>query len=113
MNRFHLAPIVPRVCYKYYFSILWLAIGLISSIDLYWAIKNQCTIAQNEENPIGQYLIQLDQGGVALFMGVKMAGTILALGILIFLYHWRQRYAWVAIISLSLAQFWLLHYLGQ
>jgi hypothetical protein len=113
MSKLHLAPIIARRYYKYYFSILWLAIGLISSVDLYWAIKNQCIIAQNEENPIGRYLIQLDQGEVALFMGIKMAGTILTLGILIFLYHWRRLYAWTAIVSLSIVQFWLLHYLGR
>ena len=74
---------------KFCFAALWLAIGFISAIDLYWAVKNQHIMLENEENPVGRYLIRLDDGSVALFMGVKMAGTILALGLLVFLYHYK------------------------
>ena len=98
---------------KFYFAAMWLVIGLISAIDLYWAVKNQHTMIHNEENPIGRYLIRLDGGSVALFMGVKMAGTILALGFLVFLYHYKRLYAWLSIISLTVAQFLLLYYLGR
>ena len=113
MSKFHIAPIIPKEYHKYYFALLWLSIGLISSVDLYWCIKNQHIIAQIEENPIGRYLIELDQGDVALFMGIKMAGTDTALGALIFLYHWKKRYAWIATITLSILQFCLLYYLGR
>ena len=71
MSRLYIAPIIPKEYYKYYFALLWLSIGLISSVDLYWCIKNQHIIAQIEENPIGRYLIELDQGDVALFMGIS------------------------------------------
>ena len=98
---------------KFYFAAMWLAIGLISAIDLYWAVKNQHIMIHNEENPIGRYLIGLDNGSVALFMGVKMAGTILALGFLIALYHYKRFYAWLSIIPLTAAQFLLLYYLGR
>ena len=98
--------------HKFYFAIMWLAIGLISAIDLYWCVKNQHIMLEIEQNPIGHYLIVKDGGDVALFMGVKMAGTILALAILIFLYHYKKFYAWVSIISITMAQFLLLYYLG-
>ena len=113
MSKLYIAPIIPKEYYKYYFALLWLSIGLISSVDLYWCIKNQHIMAQTEENPIGRYLIELDQGDVALFMGVKVAGTVMALGALIFLYHWKKRYAWIVTIVLSIAQFCLLYYLGR
>ena len=99
--------------HKFCFAALWLAIGFISAIDLYWAVKNQHVMLENEENPVGRYLIRLDDGSVALFMGVKMAGTILSLGVLVFLYHYKKLYAWLSIISLTVAQFFLLHYLGR
>jgi len=99
--------------YKLCFAAMWLAVGLISAIDLYWAVKNQHIMLQNEKNPVGRYLIGLDDGSVALFMGVKMAGTILALGVLIFLYHYKKLYAWSSIIFLTVAQFLLLYYLGR
>ena len=98
--------------HKSYFAVMWLAIGIISAIDLYWCIKNQHIMLEIEQNPIGHYLIVKDGGDVALFMGVKMAGTILALAILIFLYHYKKFYAWVSIISITMAQFLLLYYLG-
>jgi hypothetical protein len=99
--------------HKFFFAAMWVAIGLISAIDLYWAVKNQDTMIFNEENPIGRYLIRLDDGSVALFMGVKMAGTILALGFLIFLYHYKSFFAWVSIVILTMLQFYLLYYLEQ
>ena len=105
--------LIAKQAHKVYFAVMWLAIGLISAIDLYWAVKNQQTMLYNEENPIGRYLIGLDDGSVALFMGIKMAGTILALGFLIFLYHHRRLYAWLSIIFLTAAQFLLLYYLGR
>ena len=97
---------------KYYYSIMWLTIGIISSIDIYWSIINQNVLGELEENPIGRYLIEISDGSVALFMSVKVAGTIIALGALVFLYHWKKKYAWPIIISLTVAQFFLLSYLN-
>ena len=42
-------------------------IVLVASIDTYWLSKNSDIIIQVEQNPLGQYLIELDtriQGGV-------------------------------------------------
>ena len=103
---------VPKQNHKFYFAIMWLAIGFISSIDLYWSVKNQHIMLCNEQNPVGRYLMRLDDGDVALFMGIKMAGTTLALGFLIFLYHYKRTYAWISIVSLTVGQFFLLYYLG-
>ena len=97
---------------KIYFAVMWLAIGLISAIDLYWAIKNQDLMLEMEENPIGRWLLLKDDGDVALFMGIKMAGTTLALGFRKFLYHYQRLFAWISIITLTILQFYLLHYLG-
>ena len=97
---------------KYYYSIMWMAIGIISAIDIYWSIINQSVLGELEENPIGRYLINISDGDIALFMSVKVAGTIIALGVLVFLYHWKQKYAWPIIISLTVAQFFLLSYLN-
>ena len=98
---------------KYYYAVMWLAIGIISSIDIYWAIVNQDMIMELEENPIGRYLIEKDDGSVALFMCIKVTGTVIALGSLVVLYHWKKKYAWPIIIALTIAQFWLLNYLGS
>jgi hypothetical protein len=98
---------------KYFYGIMWLAIGIISSVDVYWSIINQEILIVEEENPIGRYLIEREDGDISLFMSVKVAGTIAALGILVVLYHWNKRYAWPIIIVLTVAQFCLLHYLNN
>ena len=97
---------------KYYYSAMWLAIGIISAVDIYWSITNQQMLMDLEENPIGRYLIQKENGSIALFMCIKVAGTITALGVLVFLYHWKRRYAWPIITALTIAQFFLLSYLS-
>jgi len=107
-----MTKLIAKRDHKFYFAMMWIAIGMISSVDLYWAVKNQHIMLYNEQNPVGRYLMRQDDGDVALFMGVKMAGTILALGLLIVLYHYKRLYAWLSIISLTVAQFLLLYYLG-
>ena len=92
---------------------MWMAIGIISAIDIYWSIINQSVLWEMEQNPIGRYLIEKDGGSIALFMAIKVGGTIIALGVLVFLYHWKQKYAWPTIIILTLAQISLLSYLNN
>ena len=97
---------------KYYYSIMWLTIGIISAIDVYWSVVNQNILWEEEKNPIGRYLIEADNGSIALFMAVKFAGTVMALGALVTLYHWKPKYAWPIIITLTIIQFCLLSYLS-
>ena len=40
-------------------------IVFVSAIDTYWLSKNSEFITQVEQNPIGQYLIYLDNGDVS------------------------------------------------
>jgi hypothetical protein len=58
----------------------WLFIGLVEAYDVYWSVKLQDTLYENELNPIGKFLISLDNGDVALFMALKVAAIILILG---------------------------------
>src|SRR5881394_2737685 len=86
------------------FAFFWLFIGVTSTVDAYFIIKYADQI--EEENPIGEALIRLGPqigyvGGitphplpsgvkradVSLLVAVKMFGTIVALGLLIFLFQ--------------------------
>jgi hypothetical protein len=98
---------------KYYYGIMWLAIGVISSIDLYWSIVYQSQLYEIELNPLGRFLIAMDNGQVSLFMAVKMLGTIAVLGALVVLYHWRRSTAWPVMTSIFVFQSLLLVYIGQ
>ena len=98
---------------KYYYGIMWLAIGIISAVDIYWSIVYQDLLYAVELNPMGRLLIEMDNGGVALFMAVKMFGTVAALGLLVVLYHWKKKYAWPAMTTIFSLQCILLVYIGQ
>ncbi len=56
-------------------------IGLISAYDTFLIVKLQALLRETEQNPIGRMLITED-GDVSYFVAVKMAGTIVALGLL-------------------------------
>ena len=43
-------------------------IVVVASIDTYWLSKNSDFITQVEQNPLGQYLIELDKGDVSLLL---------------------------------------------
>ena len=87
---------------------LCLFIGFASAFDIYMSIKAQEYLFDIEMNPVGRWLIRLDGGSVALFMGVKTAGTTLALGILVWMYLHKRSWAWMSIVFVSLMQLFVL-----
>ena len=97
----------------YVYSLLWLFVGYVSSYDMYLAIKNQNILLENEQNPIGRYLIIEDGGSVALFMSVKFFGTVLTLGFLSLLYKYKENWAWISMIALCFFQFILLCFINE
>tara|TARA_R110002110_G_scaffold63394_7_gene176378 strand:+ start:482 stop:796 length:315 start_codon:yes stop_codon:yes gene_type:complete len=64
---------------KILISLAWCSIALISSVDVYFAIKLQNDLYDNEINPIGKWLMDMDNGDVALFMALKFLGTLIVL----------------------------------
>ena len=94
-----------------FFILLLIFISLVSSIDIYWSIHNQSELINVEKNPLGRYLINADHGSVGLFMACKSMGTVFVLGILSFLYKYRKKWAWWAIITIAMVQLLVLTYL--
>jgi len=106
------AKLFNKYAYPFAFAQLWVFIGVASAVDLYISIKTREYLYEMEMNPIGRFLIAADDGDVALFMGVKCAGTVIALGILILLYQFKRKWAWYSVWSLSVMQFGVLVMLG-
>tara|TARA_R110000824_G_scaffold395873_1_gene596917 strand:+ start:9521 stop:10030 length:510 start_codon:yes stop_codon:yes gene_type:complete len=94
------------------YGLLWFSIGLISAVDIYWSIVLQDVLVETELNPLGKILIERDGGSVALFMFCKVVGLIVVLGLLIILYHYKKRIAWLSISGVFIFQVWLLWYLN-
>ena len=64
------------------FHLYCIIIATVSAIDIYWLSRNRLSIAMDEMNPIGQYLLKLDGGDVSLFILIKILGTDLVIAIL-------------------------------
>ena len=64
----------------------WLIIGLVAAYDTYLSVKFQDTLPLLEVNPLCRWLIAADEGSVAILLGCKFAGTILALGTILLVY---------------------------
>lgn len=89
----------------------WVLIGLVSSFDVYLSVKLRDVLHHEEWNPLGRFLLQMDNDDVALFMGVKVAGTIAALGILVLLYDWNKKWGHTIVAAISFFQASLLIYM--
>ena len=87
------------------FVTLWLFVGLVSAYDGYLTVRYQHMLHILEENPVGRWMMDLDDGlvydrdygyvasnhKVAAFLGCKFAGTILALGLLLLVHRYQAR----------------------
>ena len=88
-------------------NFLWIL--LVSLVDHYLTIKLQEVILEAEKNPVGKFLIELDDG-VALFMTIKMLCLWIIFFILLSIYNDSKIKAYICTIVLSIAQFLLVLY---
>jgi hypothetical protein len=92
-----------------YVMFFW--VWMVSMIDHYLTIKLSATINQEERNPIGIFLLELDRGSPALFMTTKMI-CLWIIAILTYkIYQWRPHVAIVSLVSLSIVQLILIIFL--
>jgi len=84
---------------------------IVSSIDVYWLSHNRDNILQYEKNPLGLYLIELDQGEVSLFIACKFLGTYIVVGILYGLFPRYPRKILAVSVAVAAVQILLLIYL--
>jgi len=69
------------------------------------------TIMTDEANPIGRYLLGIDNGDVSLFILIKILGTDLAIAILYILWYFDMKHIHMIGATIALAQAILLFYL--
>jgi hypothetical protein len=84
---------------------LWLFVGLVSAYDGYLTVRYQHMLHSLEANPVGRWIMDLDDGRVfnkeygyvvenrrvATFLGLKFAGTVLSLGIMLVVHRYKAR----------------------
>ena len=76
----------------------------VSMNDVYWSFKTRDTLLEDELNPIGRWLIRLDDGDIALFMTAKMLGTIVVVMVLPWIYRIRRRMGLLVAMALTCFQ---------
>ncbi len=92
--------------------ICMMIIAAVSVFDIYITFKLQSLIYDNELNPIGRWLIELDNGSVALFMTAKAVGLSLILWVIPLMYlFWKKSWALTIAISLTLVQLFVFYFL--
>jgi hypothetical protein len=87
------APGSERVRWAPFFTSVLLFVGAVSVYDGYLVVRTGDMIEEFEKNPVGLYLIKIDNGSPSVFLRVKAAGTILALAALSFLHRRSRRLA--------------------
>jgi len=92
------------------YSLLFI-IGSVSVYDIYWSFRVQEELFQIEKNPIGKWLIEIDNGSIALFMTLKTVGTLVILSAIPLLYFFRKWWGMFAAIVLAIIQFLVFLYL--
>ena len=94
-----------------WFSMQWLFIGAVSAYDAYLVVLFADLMPQQEQNPIGRYIMELSGGTVGAFVACKMFGTVLVLLVLARLWQNRSRITTPVVNSVSSFQAVLLYYL--
>ena len=88
-----------------------LFVGAVSFYDGYLVVRTGDMIEEFEKNPVGLYLIKIDNGSPSVFLRVKAAGTILVLTALSFLHRRSERIAGPIALALFAFQTGLLIFL--
>ena len=103
------SPRVNRSTVLYY--MLWIMILAVSVHDGYLVLLNRQTIAQDEQNPLGRWLIEADGGDVRFLLLFKLIGTITVATVLLVVFSKHPLQAWIVCAVIALAQACLLVYL--
>jgi hypothetical protein len=101
-----LRPIVQN-----FFPCLWLFIGAVSSVDAALTVKYQHELVYMELNPVARTLLRVNDWDPSVMIGVKFAGTILVLGILIMQHRRDQRIGHFLTAVVAMFQLGLLWFL--
>lgn len=94
------------------FAACCLFVAAVSVHDATLVVLNDGVIVQEEQNPLGRWLLDLQGGEVWLFVLVKLVGTAVVCATLITLYRHRQRIGMAVAVALAAFQLALLSYLS-
>ncbi len=92
-------------------------IGVVSAYDIHQTIKYVEYLPEMELNPIGRWLMSLDDGPrcdlqqAACFITLKFGGNFACLAVIEFVSSWNRALATTAALMVATFQMWLLFFL--
>lgn len=95
----------------YLFACLWLFVIFVSVFDGYLAVRYRHELPRTELNPLGRWLIRLNDDQVWLLVAAKFTGTIAAATAVLLLFSRRPKAGMVVVAAMAAFQLWLLLYL--
>ncbi len=104
-------------CNRWSLLVCKFLIGVVSAYDIYLTVKYVEYLGTYELNPVGRWLMHLDDGPecelkqVAGFITAKFAGNFLVLSVIEFLASWKRYLATAVAVPVVLFQLGLLFYL--
>ena len=97
--------------WQLWFPVLFVIIAAVSLYDTYLIIRFEEVIYMMERNPMGRWLLEIAGGQVGVFVRVKLAGTLLVLSTLMFMWKWRAPMLFPITTSIASYQSCLMVYL--
>jgi len=105
------------LCNPWTLLVCKLIIGVVSAYDIFLTIKYVESLPMMELNPIGRWLMMLDDqttcqlSQIAAFIASKFAGNFLALCVIELLANWKPKMSSAVALAVALFQLWLLYFL--
>jgi hypothetical protein len=76
--------------WQLWFPLFVVVIAAVSLYDAYLIVRFRDMICVMEENPMGQWLLEIADGHVGIFVRVKLAGTVMVLSLLMLMCKMRM-----------------------
>lgn len=93
------------------FSFCWIFVGAVGAIDTGLTVHLREGLKDHEQNPVARMILASDGWEVSRFVGLKMFGTILVLGIVIWIFKRSIKHGLIVVVTLAMFQALLLLYL--
>lgn len=87
----------------------WL-IGMTSAFDAFLAVYFKETILYLEQNPVCLQLIEWEPTFMSLFIVGKFTGTLMAIGVMVWLFRFRRHMGFAVAMAISVFQVGLIAY---
>lgn len=96
---------------RFWFPVALIIIAAVSLFDTFLIVKYSDGLWVMEQNPVGRWLLEINDHDVSVFVRTKLAGTLIVLWTLMLMHHARSRFLFPVSTSVASGQMMLFVYL--